>query len=529
MSADPNPEAAEILDKVGELYLNEDYSDVVFVVEGKNVPAHQVILSQRSPVFKAMFPPKSELQKEVIELPETSAYSFCLFLRFIYKGTPFIEKELTTVCLCTVFEIMTLAKTYELPRLVEFCVNRSKHVCATVNAVELINEAVDDDHEELVDIILDNVSVLGAEFFTHEEFYKLPVKALYRALEKPTSEVSADIIFRAFVKWMRANPSESEHFPELLKGMDLKSMPIGDIVNTIRPLNLVDANVLLDLVCEHAKVKTANGNPETGTSDVHVTGETSNYFVRPKKDIIMKHAIGSGNESITIDLERIFTINYMEMELSDGDWSYCIDVSQDNVNWTRIIDYSKYLCRSLQRLYFQKQVLRYFRIRGTAPADGTFEITNFLSYYTELPLEVDPETGCVIPAHNVALTENYAIVIQGRSWPCQNAMLNGSDDVNNYTFHHIGKDPIIVQLPQPYLLSSMNVKINSDCLYDYNIEVSTDKINWTQVINEKYMGGWRHAKIDKQPVVFIKLTGTLGYDWNVFTCNYLECPAINIR
>jgi BTB/POZ domain-containing protein 9 len=33
-------------------------------------------------------------------------------------------------------------------------------------------------------------------------------------------------------------------------------------------------------------------------------------------------------------------------------YSYYIEVSVDNITWTRIIDYRNYLCRSWQKLYF---------------------------------------------------------------------------------------------------------------------------------------------------------------------------------
>lgn len=66
--------------------------------------------------------------------------------------------------------------------------------------------------------------------------------------------------------------------------------------------------------------------------------------------------------SITIRLGRPTIINTIKLLLWDRDmrsYSYCIEVSMDNVDWLRIIDYSKYLCHSWQTLYFKARVVRY--------------------------------------------------------------------------------------------------------------------------------------------------------------------------
>uniref|UniRef100_A0A7E4VJ50 BTB domain-containing protein n=1 Tax=Panagrellus redivivus TaxID=6233 RepID=A0A7E4VJ50_PANRE len=566
MSADPNPEIADILDKIGKLFLNNIYSDVEFVVEGERLPAHQIILSQRSPVFEAMFPPSNELQKQVVELPETPLKTFKLLLKFIYTGTV----EFGTVNVASVFDVVSIANTYEMPRLIERCIDHLKSICAVGNVVDVLNKAIEKLQQTLVDHCIDYVCAHCAELIGHESFKKLPVKALHSVLEKPIPEVSDNSVFRAFVEWMKANPSESAHFPELLKLMDLKTIGIDEIIGTIRPLSLVDANVLLDLACEHAKkAKMLDGHALTSdslttvpivtgerpaffkTAKTTISGEklvnlmselaieqeknapvavipreTSSSFVNPTKDVIMKHVIGIGNECITIDMERPFLANTLEMKLADGDCSYCIHVSQDNVNWTRIIDYSKYICRSVQRLYFKEHVIRYLRIHGTAPIDGTFEISNFVTYYDAKPLEVDPETGCVIPTHNVALAKNNAVVIQGQHWLSPDAMINGNTS-DGCAYHYIGEDPIIVQLPQPYLLDSMILLLNADIAYSYNIEVSTDKKTWKRLFSEEYVSSWRCAKFKKQPVVFIKITGTYTMAFN-FVCKHLETPIIDI-
>uniref|UniRef100_A0A7E4VHW2 BTB domain-containing protein n=1 Tax=Panagrellus redivivus TaxID=6233 RepID=A0A7E4VHW2_PANRE len=511
MSRFQNSETADILKKIGDLYLNEEYSDVVFVVEGENIPAHRNILGQRCSIFKAMFQTNSELQKQVIQLPGTILYAFKTLLKFIYTGD---AAELYTITLDDLFDVLSVAKTYEMQQLEELCMAHLESDCAVDNVHFIIQEGIETSHETLLELGLDYVSDNFAKFVEHKAFIDLSAEGLQRVLEKMISEVSDDTVLRALVKWMKANTSNSEHFPKLLKQMDLKTIGINEIVATLRPLNLVDANVLLDLVCQHAK--------KDNDDDVDVG--TSSTFVNPEKDTIMKHVIGSGNKSITIDFERTFTINYMEMELSEGDWSYWVEVSKDNVNWTCIIDYSKYICRSLQRLYFKSHVFRYIRIHGTAPANGTFEISGFDAYFHEKPLEVDPETNIVIPTPNVASIQNNAIIIQNLTDKMPRERIDTSDGPR---YHYLDESTVL-QLPQPYLIDSMNIMLNSECMYDYNIEVSTDKINWTWVFGEQNVTSWRHVRFDKQPVVFIKLTTSyIGSHPLHFTCQNFVCPAID--
>lgn len=65
---------------------------------------------------------------------------------------------------------------------------------------------------------------------------------------------------------------------------------------------------------------------------------------------------------------------------------------------------------------------------------------------------------CVVPSENVALPSLGASVIEGVS-RSRNALLNG--EVGNYdwnigyTCHQLGSGAIVVQLPQPYIVSTM--------------------------------------------------------------------------
>lgn len=72
------------------------------------------------------------------------------------------------------------------------------------------------------------------------------------------------------------------------------------------------------------------------------------------------HYLEEGH-SIVVRLGRPSIINTIKMLLWDRDtrsYSYYVEVSMDNQDWVRIIDYSRYLCRSWQSLHFEPRVVR---------------------------------------------------------------------------------------------------------------------------------------------------------------------------
>lgn len=74
-----------------------------------------------------------------------------------------------------------------------------------------------------------------------------------------------------------------------------------------------------------------------------------------------RHLIADGDRGICISLGRPSIINTIRMLLWDKDmrsYSYFIEVSMDNQDWVKVIDYSKYLCRSWQTLHFTPRVVR---------------------------------------------------------------------------------------------------------------------------------------------------------------------------
>lgn len=76
-----------------------------------------------------------------------------------------------------------------------------------------------------------------------------------------------------------------------------------------------------------------------------------------------RHLIGDEDkQGIVVGLGRPSIINNITLLLWDKDhrsYSYIIECSLDNQNWTQIVDYSKYFCRAYQKIHFPPKVVKY--------------------------------------------------------------------------------------------------------------------------------------------------------------------------
>lgn len=69
--------------------------------------------------------------------------------------------------------------------------------------------------------------------------------------------------------------------------------------------------------------------------------------------------------------------------LFSSSYSYYIEVSIDQKDWTRVVDHTQYYCRSWQYLYFEPRVVKFVRIVGTNnTVNKVFHIVSFEIMFT---------------------------------------------------------------------------------------------------------------------------------------------------
>lgn len=543
----------KFIDHFSSLLFNADCSDVTLYFDGcsQGIPAHKLILAARSEYFRAQFYHgfSEERGKELHVLDVPSRISFELLLRYIYTGQLSFPSSQEDI----VLDILSLSHKYMLNDLQDAISTHLRTSLSIANAIRLYEVST---LYNLTALTRDCISFMdknATEVMKDESFYLCSGSCIKEIINRDSFCAPEVEIFRAVQEWIRRNPSlKEEEMDEIRSCVRLDLLSVEDMLTVVRPSNLFDRDRLLDAISDkyfpkascpryrglllpevNAATRAFGALVIQGDMKKHLLdGDHSNY---DHEKGFTRHTIGE-DPGICIELGSQIIINHIQMLLWDKDdrsYSYYIEGSTDNEKWQRIVDYSHYHCRSLQKLYFAPRVVKYIRIVGTKNTIGcVFNLVSFECKYTESPAEFDEETGLVIAKKNVASVSESALVHEGVS-RSRNALINGDfrtyDWDTGYTCHQLGSGSILLQLAQPYLLESMRLllwDIDSRC-YSYYIEVSVDKRNWHMVTDKRKedCSSWQLIRFPRRPVVYIRIVGTRNTANEVFHCVHFECPS----
>lgn len=532
---------------IGSLFWNEDYSDIILLIEGQRIPSHKVILASRSEYFRALlYGGLRESQEAEVELKGTTLTSFKVLLKYIYTG----HMTLASLKEEMVLDVLGLAHQYGFVEL-ETAISDYLKAILNIRNVCMIYDMASLFHlSSLAEVCCSFVDRNALDIIHHESFLTLSASALKEMISRDSFCASEVDIFRAVCEWAQQNPDVD--MADILSAVRLPLMALPELLNVVRPTGLVSADTILDAI----KART-----ESRDTDLKYRGylmpEENVAFAKHGAQVLhgeLKNALLDGDVH-TYDMERGFTrhpiddnngqgilvmlgrqciINHMKMLLWDRDarsYSYYIEVSVDQKDWVRVVDHTRYLCRSWQQLYFKPRVVRYIRIVGTHnTVNRVFHVVSFECMYTNRPFRL--EKDLLYPVHNVATVPASAWVIEGVS-RSRNALINGDtenyDWDSGYTCHQLGSGAIVVQLAQPFILDSMRMLLwdCDDRSYSYYIEVSTDQQHWHMVADKRKEAcrAWQTITFPARPVVFIRIVGTHNTANEVFHCVHFECPA----
>ncbi|KAG9511355.1 BTB/POZ domain-containing protein 9 [Fragariocoptes setiger] len=155
-----------------------------------------------------------------------------------------------------------------------------------------------------------------------------------------------------------------------------------------------------------------------------------NYTVRTCTNHTLGYSYpGARRECIQLAFGRPFIVNNIRMLLLDDgqrSFSYIIEVSTDGKNWSTIVDYSEYWCRSWQHLFFKERVVRYVRITGNRSSYYGTSASQMLLVYFECMYNtidasmyafesIDNGEGMLSPKSSVIAIENEHSISIARS------------------------------------------------------------------------------------------------------------------
>jgi len=536
---------------IGRLYVSEEYSDMVLIVEGQRVPVHKVILAARSEYFRALlFGGLRESSQEEVELVDTGLQAFKHLLRYIYTGT----MSLASLKEDMILEVLGLAHLYGFTEL-EAAISEYLQAILSVRTVCLVYDtAALYQLHSLTSAALAFMDRHALEVLSHETFLSLSEAAVVRIISRDSFCAAEVDIFRAVAGWSKANPATDLKI--ILAEIRLSLFTIQDLLKVVRPTDLIPPDILLDAIQSRTEsrdtelryrgYKMPDENvavPRHGAQvligevkSALLDGDSKNYDMERG---FSRHPIDaeSGDKAgIVVRLGMPAIINRINLLLWDRDqraYSYYIEVSMDQEDWVRVVDHSKHHCRSWQFLAFPERVVKFIKVVGTHnTVNKVFHVVTLEALWSAQPVEF--WSGLVVPRENIATLAHSALVIEGvcRS---RNALLNGDtthyDWDSGYTCHQLGSGAIMVQLGQPYALDSMRMLLwdCDDRSYSYYIEVSGNQRDWEVVCDRTREGcrSWQLISFPRRAVVFIRIVGTHNTANEVFHCVHFEAPAMS--
>ncbi|EDW66145.1 BTB/POZ domain-containing protein 9 [Drosophila virilis] len=529
---------------IARLCMNERYADVEFIVEEQRLPAHRAILAARSEYFRALlYGGMSEATQREISL-EVPLDPFKVLLRYIYSGT----LSLATLDEDAVIGVLGMANQYGFGDL-EMAISKYlrqylalNNVCMILDAARLYNL------EELTQVCHMFMDRNAADLLQHDSFKMLSKESLKEVLRRDCFFAPEVQIFLAVWKWSRYNPDID--IKTVVSYVRLPLMNLEHLLQVVRPSGILEPDKILDAIDERSTSKTLPYRaalwPEENVATAKylsrciqgecrsalLDGDVTSYDMEHG---YTRHCITDSNDAgIVVELGTMCMVNHIRMLLWDRDsraYSYFVEVSGNQQQWERVIDYSEYHCRSWQFLYFEARPVRYIRLVGTQnTVNRVFHVVGLEAMHTSnSPKIID---GFVAPVANVATIEMSAIVTDGVS-RTRNALINGDfsryDWDSGYTCHQLGSGEIVVRLGQPYYVGSMRLLLwdCDDRTYSFYIETSTNRKNWQIVVdkrNEKARS-WQNFHFTPRPIVFIRIVGTRNTANEIFHCVHLECPT----
>lgn len=530
------------------LLFSEDFTDVTFSVEGEKFTAHRVILSARCEYFRALLygGMKESTSNEVIELRDTPVVSFRVLLEYLYTGMVYLKDSREE----DIIDLLGLAHKYGLLALQSAIGNYLESVVSVKNVSVIYDVACLYQLQRLRDKCLMFMDHNAVDVLETDGFTSLSECAIIAIISRDSFCAPEIKIFKAVSNWVAAN-KEGKDFSHILKIIRLPLISLQDLFHDVRESKLFASDVILDAIQLKTECKVNDmpfrGHLEEETNlaqECHgaevLSGEFQDtlfgeYTYYDLERGFTRHLIGDEDKKgIVIGLGRPSIINNITLLLWDKDhrsYSYAIECSLDNQNWTPIVDYTKYFCRSTQKIFFLPKVVKYIRILGTFNSvNRYFHLVTFQCSYTSSVPEFINEI--IVPTSNVAFIRADALLIEGVSRN-RNALIDGNvenyDWESGYTCHQIGSGCITIQLAQPYIIGSMRMLL-WDCdnrEYSFYIEVSLDQRDWEIVADKRDENCkcWQYMSFTKRPVSFIKIVGTKNTANEVFHVVHFEAPA----
>lgn len=475
-----------------------------------------------------------ESHQQLVTLQETNSVAFRAVLRYMYTS----KIDFAGVELDILLEYLSLAHRYDLIQLMTAISEYFKEILKNENLCSIFNAAYFFQFTDLIDYCMQYSDKHADQLLEDPSFNRLSGDSLKELLARDSFFALELKIFNAVRSWHQNNPTMKEASKVLLELVRLPLITQTELLNCVRPTGLVSADTLLDAI--EVQTQRPHEIPFRGCKSLDTNIIPHYPHAQPLSRELSSRYTNDENISVfQIDLGKPFIINTIMMDFNWKNevqaFTYQVHVSMDNrvdAHWNLVADYSEYDCRGTQRLFFTDSVVRHILIRVNNSMSCKLEGSRIEAMFSTETMPVEPVHKVIVPHRNITTIENHARVVEGVS-RCRNALINGDsssyDWDTGYTCHQIGSGLIMIQLAQPYIISSMRILLWNcdDRFYSYYVAVSKNQDEWVTIVDRtnEECHGWQELIFDPLPVVYIRLVGTRNSINEVFHVVHLEAPS----
>ncbi|CAI8009655.1 BTB/POZ domain-containing protein 9 [Geodia barretti] len=343
-----------------------EFTDVVFLVGGREFPAHKMVLASKSDYFKRMLygRMKEASQKKIKLFPDGSVApaTFQKVLQYAYIESLKLDEPLD--------DILAITYAADCMSFTELKSKLGEHLKNSINVGTVIklyvfskgNELLTAHHidKKCLDFI-ENPSNTSA-ILKSEEFLELPKDYLKEVISRDTFVAPENDILQAVLKWKAHN--EEEDIAGIVEQIRLSRFTAMEIFTIVEPTGLFTETDILDGI---RVVNTADLSRTRPRGRYYYEGEQTNFLAREAKDITFDSRYKG---EISISLPRSYLLNFLCFEVhpdlpasdkSKG-YTYEVRVQLDGQTMLTLFDYSNgdyFNCRGQQVLFFPTLTLRY--------------------------------------------------------------------------------------------------------------------------------------------------------------------------
>lgn len=404
----------DLLRQIGSLLMNESTSDIKLKVDGQLLPAHKCIVATRSRYFYRQIygcleddmddvaggdSHLSILSKSgsTLEIFGTSVEAVKEILKYLYFGELLVDD----MKLDLIIDILTLSHRCRLLEIVSGISDYLKDIVTIDNvwsiysAANLFNET-----NSLADFCLRYMDRSAVKLLNHDSTFAQTIQNFKLLITRNSFQAPEVEKFKAVYKWINTNPELDS--ADLVTCVNLTRLGQEELLHVVRPTHLVSDSQILDAITPKRKRVSLDISTNTESVKMEAIEFTPKYTIKT-----LKHETDTTGYYYMVELAEPYEINHIKLRLSEllsgkGEYSYYVEVSADNESWQRVIDYSKYVCRSWQSLYFDPVSIKFVKVIGTR-SDGKVAdiiIDSFDCSYSHH--NVKYENGFVIPTEDIA-------------------------------------------------------------------------------------------------------------------------------